>query len=228
MDLASWRTQFYSLVRVTLRCSPAELEELFPPDDATAKLNIGWSRAAEAVGGFGTLEFCNLVKNQEEYALPDYVLRVSRVMILNSSGDIVARPRKIDYAWLSKKVNKPIENSSTTQYWAWGLRGNYPTYPESQPMEVTKTLRIYPAPSEAVTNGLYAEVRRTTNFIGTATDVPQLPDSLAEAGLHYACYLATHYQQFLYDFKEAVASYIRATGGTTGISYREEPVYAEV
>ena len=41
MTLEQWRTQFYSLVSVTLRAQLKEVTSMFPPDDATAKLNIG-------------------------------------------------------------------------------------------------------------------------------------------------------------------------------------------
>jgi hypothetical protein len=171
--------------------------------EAIERLNAGWRYAAEDVGGLHGYYSDELEKGVSEYVLPNRVIKVNLVRLLDGStlkAELVPIPSACSVALLA------FQDSSAA---ARTLKFDCPPNWGSQNGD------------EAGVNDIEFYCVMTSRFLETLTDSPDLPHSLEQAGFYRALYEVTRDDKFLRDYNEAIKVYLR-----TGIDM--QPRYSRV
>lgn len=121
----------------------------------------GWVMLATGRWEFnGSVYTTNLVQSQVAYTFPVTMVAVNRVEIKYPNQDTYVKAIEID----DKQVDDAFQNDSIT------------VQAESAPRYrlIGQTVRIYPVPSAAVTNGLAIELMSDVTELSAISDVPVL------------------------------------------------------
>ncbi|MEO0086006.1 MAG: hypothetical protein ABIK37_05185 [candidate division WOR-3 bacterium] len=163
-------------------------------------LNRGWEKAATDVGGLLWTATTDLVADQENYALPDSIVSLDKV-IVRRGGQVCSE--------LLPQAAAPLEYpdgshaSGVPRFCSWKLQ-------KHDDAQSGYELRILPPASWSEADGLWAVGRVLPDTITSDSDVPDCRDSLAQMGLAWACYLATGQQRYVViDYTSAKRDFIR-------------------
>jgi hypothetical protein len=189
--------------------------------EAIERLNAGWRYAAEDVGGLHGYYSDELEKGVSEYVLPNRVIKVNLVRLLDGStlkAELVpSAPEEVVGRDSTSEMAEAIPSACSVALLAF-----------QDSSAAARTLKFDCPPNWGSQNGDEAGVNdiefycvMTSRFLETLTDSPDLPHSLEQAGFYRALYEVTRDDKFLRDYNEAIKVYLR-----TGIDM--QPRYSRV
>lgn len=206
--LETLRTLFYAKTGLD--------EANVPVEGALEFINLGFELLSQDTGGLTTLIKTDTVVDQEDYVLPDYVLKVDEVHVYDSGGRLTRILEKTEPRYLQRKSGA-VQSGNPEQF----------SFSPSQKKDGDRgrpTLRVLPAFSAVITDGLWVYARRLPDRKADFANNPDMGDGAAQmAAVSAACWYATgdpNRKAMLWrEYELLKASYNRSRGSRM-------PVYA--
>lgn len=198
--LGTYKTRFWNLVAASERGAFESMPAKYPGELVTELLNAAWSSVATETGGLTVSWMDTLTSGQENYEVPDNIIRVYKVELLRNS-EIYATLYPVDPTAWERKDGADDDGTPTVCTFKLQYRlGN----------EAKNELRLYPAPNWTETNGIWVTAAAMPAFIDDDASYPDMRDTLAEAGLYLAAANATLDPRLRALYREELARYYRS------------------
>ncbi len=186
---------------------------------AVEALNAGWQHAAEDVMGLDAYYYDTLVKGQSEYVLPDEVIKVHKVRLLDGTtlkAELFpSAPEEILHRDDSGEVAESVPSACAVAL--LNYRGGT-TAPQGA-IPAARSLRFNCPPNWGkvaatdTNNDLEFYCSKTSAFLKSLIGSPDLPHSLGQAGLWWALFLVTKDRVYLSLYNDAIRTYLRTGVG---------------
>jgi len=207
MTLSAYLSQFYLMLKnVVVRDQDGarafDLGKDIPKPAAVEYLNLGWKYAAEDVGGLYGSYDDTLVESQSEYIVPNEVIKVKLVRLLDDST-LMAEMIPTEYTDVVGKDDTDEITDAVPDACSVVLA----KFQDSN--EAQRCLKLNCPPNWGGEHYIEVYCTRVPQFITAETQTPDLPHTLGQAGLFRACLLATGDMRFQKLYEDARNVYLR-------------------